>query len=83
MRRLGDKPPCWELISRKSEMNENSISNWKTIVDKPVNGNSLGRIDQYELIRELGGGGFGTVFLARDTPPFSREIIFMRLSFAA
>ena len=48
-------------------MNENSISNWKTIVDKPVNGNSLGRIDQYELIRELGGGGFGTVFLARDT----------------
>ena len=48
-------------------MNENSIGNWKTIVDKPVNGNSLGRIDQYELIRELGGGGFGTVFLARDT----------------
>jgi formylglycine-generating enzyme required for sulfatase activity/serine/threonine protein kinase len=27
----------------------------------------LGRIDQYELIRELGGGGFGTVYLARDT----------------
>ena len=27
----------------------------------------LGRIDQYELIRELGGGGLGTVFLARDT----------------
>ena len=48
-------------------MNENSIGNWKTIVDKPANGNSLGRIDQYELIRELGGGGFGTVFLARDT----------------
>ncbi len=48
-------------------MNENSIGNWKTIVDKPANGNSLGRIDQYELIRELGGGGFGTVYLARDT----------------
>ena len=48
-------------------MNENSIGNWKTIVDKPANGDSLGRIDQYELIRELGGGGFGTVFLARDT----------------
>ena len=28
---------------------------------------SLGRIDQYELIRELGGGGFGCVYLARDT----------------
>ena len=48
-------------------MNENSISNWKTIVDKSVNGNSLGRIDQYELIRELGGGGFGCVYLACDT----------------
>ena len=27
----------------------------------------LGRIDQYEIQRELGGGGFGTVFLAKDT----------------
>ncbi len=27
----------------------------------------LGRIDRYELIRELGGGGFGVVYLARDT----------------
>lgn len=27
----------------------------------------LGRIDQYELLRELGGGGFGCVFLAKDT----------------
>ena len=27
----------------------------------------LARIDHYELIRELGGGGFGTVYLARDT----------------
>ena len=48
-------------------MNENSFSDWKTIQDKPANGGSLGRIDQYELVRELGGGGFGTVFLARDT----------------
>ncbi|MBO7206688.1 MAG: SUMF1/EgtB/PvdO family nonheme iron enzyme [Kiritimatiellae bacterium] len=34
---------------------------------RPQSGASLGRIDQYELIRELGGGGFGCVYLARDT----------------
>ena len=34
---------------------------------RSADGVSLGRIDQYELIRELGGGGFGCVYLARDT----------------
>ena len=46
-------------------MNENSMNNAVTM--RPDVGASLGRIDQYELIRELGGGGFGCVYLARDT----------------
>ena len=46
-------------------MNEYSMNNAVTM--RPQSGASLGRIDQYELIRELGGGGFGCVYLAHDT----------------
>ena len=44
---------------------EYSIGNDMTMRAK--DSSALGRIDQYELVRELGGGGFGCVFLAKDT----------------
>lgn len=48
----------------RAAVDETSIGNRDTT---GVTGVRLGHIDQYELLRELGGGGFGVVFLARDT----------------
>jgi serine/threonine protein kinase len=46
-------------------MNENSLNDAVTM--RAGASHVIGTIDQYELKCELGGGGFGCVYLARDT----------------
>jgi serine/threonine protein kinase/TPR repeat protein len=44
---------------------EDSLDRGRTL--KKEVGGGVGRIDRYELVKELGGGGFACVYLARDT----------------
>ena len=54
----------FDIIQEKRERVNTRVEDRNEVLNGRSN---LGHIDQYELLRELGGGGFGCVYLARDT----------------